>query len=191
MEMTQWHPLTDAFIQTDNFIDYEGHVCLDNSIQFNCIYIAPKQWTKCLKALYRAQGLNPLRASTMATGARKKKPLKKTQLRHLPPPHPLHLCHSCWPTTSFSYFFFVEHSRRLSPIPFPPLSPSVLKTEGDFSGSLANFLWHTFCRPPVVTLPRSSLSCCEPSWILPFLSGSLFLEPSSHDLFPTCFSQFL
>ena len=39
-----------------------------NCIQFNFVYIAPKKWN-CPKALYRAQGLNPLTASTMATGA--------------------------------------------------------------------------------------------------------------------------
>ena len=41
-----------------------------HSIQFNFIDIAPKQYN-CLKALYRTQCLDPLRASTMATEARK------------------------------------------------------------------------------------------------------------------------
>ena len=46
-----------------------------NSIKFHLIYIVPKQYNS-LKELYGAQGLNPLKANKMATGARtnRKKP---------------------------------------------------------------------------------------------------------------------
>src|SRR4029434_5974436 len=47
-----------------------------HKIQFNLIYMAPKQYN-CLKALYRVQGLNPLRESTIPTGARKKLPVNQ------------------------------------------------------------------------------------------------------------------
>ena len=47
-----------------------------NSIQFNLIYIEPKP-SNCLKALYKAQCLNPLRANTMATEAKKKLPVNQ------------------------------------------------------------------------------------------------------------------
>src|SRR4029434_10147132 len=49
-------------IKNDNTDNTDTHT----QIQLNLIYIAPKQYY-CFKALYRAQCLDPLRGSTMAT----------------------------------------------------------------------------------------------------------------------------
>ena len=47
-----------------------ANVNVEVIIQFNDIYALPKQYN-CLKALYRAQSLNPPTAITTVTGARK------------------------------------------------------------------------------------------------------------------------
>src|SRR4029434_7804714 len=49
-----------------------------HKIQFHFIYMAPKRYN-CLKALYRAQGLNPLRESTMATESRRQLPVNQEE----------------------------------------------------------------------------------------------------------------
>ena len=69
---THRHVHTDTYTQmyTKQTNTHTDTHRLSNSIQFHFGFVAPKQ-SNCLKVLYRALVLSPLRASPMAKGARK------------------------------------------------------------------------------------------------------------------------